>query len=217
MLVLSDDAHMASRTVFFEEPVTFALEGIDIGVWSLDKHVPGPRSAAIVATQELMERIQAQAFRYGLEAQTGHYVAALRGMELYDPEPVRRAGELARRLYPRLRAKYGDAMYQAGPGVAISAEDFFSLVLARAGNPETSLVPSEVANAACFDMFQRYGIVTIPFHGMPGAASTVRLLMHPDGARLGLESIEAAVEEAVTNTAGLLQKPEEVRRLILGE
>ncbi len=89
IMVFVDDAHMMSRHVFYEEPVTFELGDVDLSVWSLDKHVPGPRGAAIVGKRELMDRVSAQAFQFGLEAQSGHYVAMVRGMEAFDPAPVR--------------------------------------------------------------------------------------------------------------------------------
>jgi hypothetical protein len=41
--------------------------------------------------------------------------------------------------------------------------------------------------------------------------------MHPDGGRFGLERLEAAIEDTLDRTAGLLQKPGEVRQLLLGE
>ena len=79
LIVFVDDAHMMSRSVFYDEPVSFELGDIDLSVWSLDKHVPGPRGAAIVGRKELMTRVSAQAFQFGLEAQSGHYVAMMRG------------------------------------------------------------------------------------------------------------------------------------------
>ena len=216
-LVFIDDAHMMSRSIFFEEPVVFELGDVDIAVWSLDKHVPGPRGAAIVGRKELMGKISAQAFQMGLEAQTGHYVAMVRGMEAFDPEPIRRAGELARELYRRVQPRYGDLAYQAGPGVALSAEDFSTVVFQRAGSEDTPLVPSEISTAGCFLLLKHHGGITIPITGYPGAAPTFRLMMHPDGGRFGIDRLEEAVEDTIERTAGLLQKPEEVRELLLGE
>ena len=54
-------------------------------------------NAQIQGYSEEMPAIMAQAFQFGLEAQSGHYVAMLRGMEAFDPEPIRQAGGLARR------------------------------------------------------------------------------------------------------------------------
>ena len=214
--VVADDAHMASRSIFYEEPLSFELGDIDVTVWSLDKHVPGPRCAAVVAKRELMEKIQTPVFQFGLEAQSGHYVAGLRGMEAYDPEKIREAGRLARQMMGRFQSKFGEYVYQAGPGVAISAQDFGELVLSRAKEQETPLIAEEMSVAASFLLLRDHGMVTIPITGYPGAAPTFRLMMHPDGGRLGLDAIEEAAEEAINGVAGLLQSPDEVRKLVLG-
>jgi L-seryl-tRNA(Ser) seleniumtransferase len=217
MLVFCDDAHMMSRCDFYDEPATFALGDIDVAVWSIDKHVPGPRGAAIVAHRDLMEAIQAKAFQFGLEAQSGHYVAMLRGIEALDTGPIEDAGQLAREAFRRFQNRYGDRVYQAGPGVAFSAEDFAHIVQERADGGETFLVPGEVSIAGCFVLMRDYGVVTIPITGYPGAAPTFRLMMHPDGARFGLDRLEEALEATIDATAGLLHEPEDVRRLLLGE
>ena len=214
--VVLDDAHMASRSVFYDEPASFGLGDIDVTVWSLDKHVPGPRCAAVVAKRELMERIETQVFQYGLEAQSGHYVAGLRGMEAYDPQKIRDAGKLARELMERFAPKYGKCVYQAGPGVAISAGDFGDVVLSRTKDRDTTLIAEEMSVAASFIMMRDYGIVTIPITGYPGAAPTFRLMMHPDGGRLGLDTIQRASEEAIDGVASMLQSPDEVKELLLG-
>src|SRR5207253_3150000 len=80
-----------------------------------------------------MQAIMAQVFQFGLEAQSGHYVAMLRGMEAFDPEPIRQAGELARALFQRLSVQFGTRLYQGGPGVSFSADDFSEVVYERAG------------------------------------------------------------------------------------
>ena len=216
LIVFVDDAHMMSRSIFYEEPVTFDLGDVDLSVWSLDKHVPGPRGAAIVGRKELMDRVSAQAFQFGLEAQSGHYVAMVRGMEAFDPEPIKQAGALARELFQRFRPKFGERVYQAGPGVALSAEDFAEVVFDRAASRETSLAPAEVSVTGCFLLCKHYGAITIPITGYPGAAPTFRLMMHPDGARLGISRLEEAVEDTIARTIELLQKPDEVQKLLLG-
>jgi L-seryl-tRNA(Ser) seleniumtransferase len=216
-IVFVDDAHMMSRSVFYDEPVAFGLGDIDVAVWSLDKHVPGPRGAAIVGRQELMASIMAQVFQFGLEAQSGHYVAMLRGMEAFDPEPIRQAGELARALYQRLSPQYGTRLYQGGPGVSFSADDFSEVVYTRGGTRQTVLIPAEIAITGCFVLLQQYGVITIPITGYPGAAPTFRLMMHPDGARLGLDRLEQAIDDTCARTAALLSQPDAVHMLLLGE
>jgi hypothetical protein len=78
-------------------------------------------------------------------------------------------------------------------------------------------VPAEIAITGCFLLLQHYGGITIPITGYPGAAPTFRVMLHPDGARFGLERLEAALEATIDQTAGLLQQPAAVRRLLLGE
>jgi hypothetical protein len=164
-----------------------------------------------------MQRIAPQVFQFGLEAQSGHYVAMLRGMEAFDPEPIRQAGVVARQLYQRFHARYGERVYQAAAGVAFTAEDFREVVFAHAGTRQTALVAAEISTTGCFLLLQHYGGITIPITGYPGAAPTFRLMMHPDGARFGIERLEEAIEATVDRTATLLQQPEAVRQLLLGE
>ena len=102
-----------------------------------------------------MQDITAQVFQCGLEAQSGHYVAMLRGMEAFDPEPIRQAGVLARVLFQRLSAKFGTRLYQGGPGVSFSADAFSEVVYERAGTRQTVLVPAEIAITGCFLLLQR--------------------------------------------------------------
>src|SRR5919198_1521141 len=197
--------------------VAFGLGDIDVAVWSLDKHVPGPRGAAIVGRHDLMQSIMAQVFQFGLEAQSGHYVAMLRGMEAFDPAPIRQAGALARVLFQRLSATFGPRLYQGGPGVSFSADVFSEVVYERAGTRQTVLVPAEIAITGCFLLLQHHGVITIPITGYPGAAPTFRLMMHPDGGRLGLDRLERAIDDTFDRTAGLLQQPGAVKTLLLGE
>jgi pyridoxal phosphate-dependent enzyme len=215
--VFIDDAHMMSRSIFYNEPPAFGLGEVDVAVWSLDKHVPGPRGAAIVGRKGLIDTIATYVFQFGLEPQSGHYVAMLRGMEAFDPTPIRQAGAMARELYARFHPKFGDQVYQAGPGVALSAEDYTEIVFERAGTRDTVLVPEEISITGCFLLLQHHGIITIPITGYPGAAPTFRLMMHPDGRRFGLDRLEHAIDATIERTAELLQRPEAVRQLLLGD
>lgn len=217
LTVFIDDAHMMSRSVFYEESRVFGLGDVDVAVWSLDKHVPGPRGAAIVGRKALIDTIAPLVFQYGLEPQSGHYVAMVRGMEAFDPTPIRRAGAMARELYQRLRPRFGERLYQAAAGVALAAEDYAEVVFERAGRRETTLVPEEISVTGCFLLLQDYGIITIPITGYPGAAPTFRLMMHPDGLRFGIEALEDALLATIDRTVTLLQEPEQVSHLLLGD
>lgn len=216
-IIVVDDAHMMSRSVFDDEPVAFGLGDIDVAVGSLDKHVPGPRGAAIVGKQGLMQDIMVHMFQFGLEAQSGHYVAMLRGMEAFTPEPIRQARALARALFQRLSPQYGPRLYQGGLGVSCSADDFSEVVDARAGTRQTVLVSAEITITGCFVLSQHHGVITIPITGYPGAAPMFRLMMHPDGERFGLDRLQWAIDDTFERTAALMHDPAAVRTLLLGE
>jgi L-seryl-tRNA(Ser) seleniumtransferase len=214
-LVMLDDAHMAARIAYYGEDPGLKLGHPDIVVWSLDKHCGGPRSGFVAGLRTLVPKIRARAFALGLEAQPAQYVAGLRALERWDPEPIRAAGEMAKRLFPVLQKDAGDRAYMAGPGLAITGDDLQEMALARAAvNP--AIVPVETVAVASFAMAERDGIITIPVSGMPGAACVFRLMMFPDGTRLGDERLIASWRHAFDVLAELVGDREKSRRLVLG-
>ncbi len=215
-LLMLDDAHMAARLAYYEEAPGLALADPDVLVWSLDKHLGGPRSGFVAGRKSLVARARARAFALGLEAQPAQYVAGLRALEAWDPEPIRQCGEMARRLFPLLQESTGGRAYMAGPGLAVAGEDLLDLALARAAGRRASLVPVEAVAAASFAMMERYGVITIPVTGMPGAACVVRLMMYPDGLRLGDRTVLEAAAHGVATLVEVLDQPARARRLILG-
>lgn len=215
-LVMLDDAHMAARIAYYGEEPGLALGHPDVVVWSLDKHCGGPRSGFVAGIRKLLPKIRARAFALGLEAQPAQYVAGLRALERWDPEPIRAAGEMAKRLFPVLQQDCGHRAYMAGPGLAIAGEDLQAMALERAGGPP-AIVPVETVAVASFAMAERDGIITIPVSGMPGAACVFRLMMFPDGTRLGDARLVESWRHAFEVLARLVGDPAKSRRLILGD
>jgi len=160
--------------------------------------------------------VRTRAFEYGLEAQSGHYVAAVRALEQFDVGRVRDVAQMARPLLDLMRRTFGDAAYLAGPGVAVSGEDVVSWALARRGVRETRVVPNEAVSAASFAMLREHGLVTIPTIGMPGAAATFRLMVYPDGPRLTLDGFERAIATAAATLTDVIDDPARVERAIFG-
>jgi L-seryl-tRNA(Ser) seleniumtransferase len=217
LVVFLDDAHMASRMAFFDEPPALALGEADLAVWSLDKHVDGPRAAAVAGLSDVVNRVRVRAFEYGLEAQSGHWVAALRAMEHFDLGRVREVARMAHPLLARLRTVFGDRAYLAGPGVAVSGEDLLGWALERRGLRGTPVTPNEAASAVSFVMLRGHGLVTIPTIGMPGAAATFRLMVYPDGPRLGLDGYVSAVNDGTAALVEAVADPGRIRALIFEE
>src|SRR5690606_28708367 len=85
----------------------------------------------------------------------------------------------------------------------------------REGKPR--IVAVEAAGLAAMEMLGEDGILTIGAVSMPGSAPVLRLMMYPDGARLGVERIAASVEHALARVGELAEDVEAVREKLLGQ
>jgi len=170
-LVYVDDAHMASRIAYFQEPRTFEVGDVDIAVCSADKHVAGPRAGVFVGRKDLVEQIGARAYELGLEAQAGQYVGVANALRNFDPAAVREAGMLAESLVGMLETEYGKGRaYIGGPGVSIAGDDVVTIALERRGNVQKpALVAVEAAGVVAMQMLKQDGVLTIGAVSMPGS------------------------------------------------
>ena len=218
-LVFVDDAHMASRIGFFGEPRTFEVGDIDLAVCSADKHVAGPRAGIFVGKPAPVTEIGSRAYELGLEAQAGQYVGVANALRDFDPAVIRRAGELARELVEVLAPIYGARRaYLGGPGVSISGEDVLDIAReSRGSDAKPTLVPVEAAGLVAMEMLEKDGILTIGAVSMPGSAPAVRLMMYPDGHRLGVERIAASFENGIARLAEVIDHVDAARGQLLGD
>jgi L-seryl-tRNA(Ser) seleniumtransferase len=216
-LAYMDDAHMASRVGFFREPRTFEVGDVDLAVCSADKHVAGPRAGVFVGRPDLVEEIGSRIYELGLEAQAGQYVGVANALSNFDPEVIRRAGEVAKQLLEVMQSQYGARAYQGGPGVSISGEDVLSIAMEQAGSKsKPKLVAVEAAGLVAMEMLGQDGILTIGAVSMPGSAPVLRLMMYPDGGKLGVERIAASVENAISKLGELVNDVDSAREKLLG-
>ncbi|MBI3979082.1 MAG: hypothetical protein HY331_12935 [Chloroflexi bacterium] len=216
-IVFVDDAHMVTRTVHYGQPKPFELGPVDLAVCSGDKHVFGPRAGILVGKRDRIRDVRGLVYQLGLEAPFAHYAAVVRGLEQFDPAPVRRAGELARHLLARAQRRYDiDRVYEAGPGIAINEDDAVDIVRERAPGRAVRLVPMEVTSAICLSMTASHGISLIQTVGMPGCAAPLRIMMFPDGERRGIDAVEEALDGALARVAEVLDQPAAARRIICG-
>ncbi len=217
-LVYVDDAHMASRIAFFDEPGTFKVGDVDLAVCSADKHVAGPRAGVMVGRKELVTLIGSRAYELGLEAQAGQYVGVANALKNFDPRAVKEAGELAKELAQVLAAKYGPTRaYLGGPGVSIAGDDVLAVALERRGKRDKpQLVAVEAAGLIAMEMLEQDGILTIGAVSMPGSAPAVRLMMYPDGHRLGINAIVASIDRAIDRLSNVMWDVAAARKQLLG-
>ena len=218
-LAFVDDAHMASRVGFFEEPRTFEVGAIDLAVCSADKHVAGPRAGVFVGRKDLVTAIGSRAYELGLEAQAGQYVGVANALRNFDPRVIKRAGELAKQLVEVLAGQYGaKRAYLGGPGVSISGDDVLDIAREQRGtSARPALVAVEAAGLVAMEMLKEDGVLTIGAVSMPGSAPVVRLMMYPDGHKLGVERIAASLENGIGRLAEVLDDVDEARSQLLGE
>jgi L-seryl-tRNA(Ser) seleniumtransferase len=217
-LVYVDDAHMASRVAFFEEPRTFQVGDVDLAVCSADKHVAGPRAGVLVGRKDLVTEIGSRAYELGLEAQAGQYVGVANALKNFDPRVVKQAGELAKQLIEVLAQQYGaKRAYLGGPGVSIAGDDVIDIALEqRGGTAKPKLVAVEAAGLVAMQMLEQDGILTIGAVSMPGSAPVMRLMMYPDGPRLGVERIAASLESGIERLAKVIDDVDAAREQLLG-
>jgi L-seryl-tRNA(Ser) seleniumtransferase len=217
-LVYVDDAHMASRVAFFDEPRTFQVGEADLAVCSADKHVAGPRAGVLVGRKDLVTAIGSRAYELGLEAQAGQYVGVANALRNFAPQAVKQAGELAKELVEVLVARYGaKRAYLGGPGVSISGDDVLQIALERRGTSDRPrLVAVEAAGLVAMEMLERDAILTIGAVAMPGSAPVVRLMMYPDGPRLGVAKIAESIERAIERLSAVVYDVTAAREQLLG-
>lgn len=217
-LVYVDDAHMASRIAFFAEPPTFQVGAVDLAVCSADKHVAGPRAGVMVGRKDLVTPIGSRAYELGLEAQAGQYVGVANALRNFDARAVKEAGELAKDLVQVLAGKYGpERAYLGGPGVSLAGDHVLQIALERQGKRDKPrLVAVEAAGLVAMQMLEHDGVLTIGAVSMPGSAPAVRLMMYPDGRRLGINGIVAALENGIDRLSEVIYDVEAARAQLLG-
>lgn len=218
-LVYVDDAHMASRIAFFDEPRTFQVGDVDIAVCSADKHVAGPRAGVLVGRKDLITAIGSRAYELGLEAQAGQYVGVGNALRNFNPQAVKQAGELAKQLVEILARKHGSKrVYLGGPGVSISGDDVLHIALEKKGlHDKPKLVAVEAAGLVAMEMLEHDGILTIGAVSMPGSAPVVRLMMYPDGPKLGIDRIVDSLEHAIGRLSEVVHDIAAARKQLLGD
>jgi L-seryl-tRNA(Ser) seleniumtransferase len=105
-LVYVDDAGGARvGPAAFDQPKTLEL-GVDIGATGLDKYgTQGPRFGLLAGRKDLVGRIRAKGFEFGMEARQALYPAVVRTLEGYTTERVQALIDSTKSIAAELRAR----------------------------------------------------------------------------------------------------------------
>ena len=179
----------------------------------------GPRAGVLVGRKDLIVEVGSRAYELGLEAQAGQYVGVANALKNFDPAVVKKAGELAKQLVEVLAQKYGaKRAYLGGPGVSITGDDVIDIAIEqRGGKVKPKLVGVEAAGLVAMEMLEKDGVLTIGAVSMPGSAPVMRLMMYPDGSRLGMERIVAALDASFDRLAEVIDDVDAARKQLLGK
>ncbi len=194
--------------------------GVDVGATGLDKYgTVGPRVGVLAGDKDLVAKMRARAFEFGLEARPMLYPAVLKSLEQYRPERVRSLVECTKEVAWALRKRLGDRLRETPVTAQLLGEDILELARERAGLAETSLVPFEASAILAMLLLRDHGIVSVHFAGMPpGTSAMLFKFVPPETLQRfgGAMAFAEAVDGSLSKLAALMGDREQVRALLLG-
>jgi L-seryl-tRNA(Ser) seleniumtransferase len=220
-LVYVDDAGGARvGPAGFGQPRMLEL-GVDLGATGLDKYgTTGPRLGLLAGRADLVARVRAIGFEFGLEARQMLYPAVVRTLEQYDPARVRALVETTRGIARALRPLVGNRLRETPTTVQIQADDLLDIALERGGVETPPIVPYEAAAALAMLLLRDHGMLMVHFVGVPpGTADLLIKFVPPETlARFGgAARYAAAVDAALSGLGRMLREPASIRALLLGD
>jgi len=219
-LVYMDDAGGARvGPAGFGQPRMLEL-GVDIGATGLDKYgTVGPRLGLLAGRTDLVARIRATGFEFGLEARQMLYPAVARTLEQYDPARVRALIETTRQIARALRPFVGNRLRETPTTVQIPADDLLEIAMQRGGIEEPPIVPYEAAAALAMLLLQNHGMLMVHFVGVPpGTADLLIKFVLPETLERfgGAGRYARAIDDSLTCLGSLLREPPSIGELLVG-
>ena len=219
-LVYMDDAGGARvGPAAFDQPRMLEL-GVDIGATGLDKYgTKGPRLGLLAGRQDLVARIRAKGFEFGMEARQMLYPAVVRTFEQYDPSRVRTLIETVAKIGAELRPLLGNRLRETPTTVQLPADDVLNIATERGGVTVPPIVPYEASAALSMLLLKDYDMLMVHFVGLPpGTADLLIKFVPPETLeRLGGPRKYAnAINASLTKLGELLREPAAIRGLLLG-
>jgi len=219
-LVYLDDAGGARvGPAGFGQPRMLEL-GVDVGATGLDKYgTVGPRLGLLAGRVDLVSRIRAAGFEFGLEARQMLYPAVVRTLDQYDPARVRALIETTRQIARELRPFVGNRLRETPTTVQIPADDILDIAMQRGGIEAPPIVPYEAAAALAMLLLQNHGMLMVHFVGVPpGTADLLIKFVPPETLERfgGAGRYARAIDDSLTRLGTLLRQPASIAELLLG-
>lgn len=219
--IMVDDAGGARvGPAIFDQPRTMQL-GVDIGVTGLDKYgTAGPRLGLLVGKTDLVAKMRARAYEFGLEARQMLYPAVVRSLAGYRPERVKTLVTCTKEVGRALKEQLGDWIQETPVIVRLQGEDILETVMKKAGLSKAPIVPYEATAALAMLLLQDYGVMTVHFAGMPPGTSALLVKFVPPEMLErfgGAKALANAVADSVDKLADLLRQKHDLRTFLFGE
>jgi L-seryl-tRNA(Ser) seleniumtransferase len=205
----------------FEQPKTLEL-GVDIGATGLDKYgTQGPRFGLLAGRKDLVARIRAKGFEFGMEARQALFPAVVRTLEGYTPERVQALIASTKRIAAELRPLLGNRLRETPTTVQIAADDILDIAMERGGlDGPPPIVPYEASAALSMLMLRDHDMLMVHFVGLPpGTADLLIKFVPPETLERfgGPKKYADAVNACLTKVGQLLREPDRLRQVLLGE
>lgn len=218
--VLVDDAGGARvGPAVFDQPR--ALEfGVDVAATGLDKYgTVGPRLGLLGGNNALVDQIRVCAVELGLEARPMLYPAVVRSLEQYKPARVRELVATTKEVSCGLKALLGKRVHETPVIAQLRGEDILELAMERANLTTPTVVPYEATAALAMLLLRDHGILTVHFAGLPPGTSALLIKFLPPEtvSRFGgAGKLAQAFDNVFDSLALIIDKPDELRQLLLG-
>jgi L-seryl-tRNA(Ser) seleniumtransferase len=219
-LVYVDDAGGARvGPAGFDQPRTLEL-GVDIGATGLDKYgTKGPRFGLLAGRKDLVGRIRAKGFEFGMEARQALYPAVVHTLEQYDPARVRALIDTTKKIAAELRPLLGNRLRETPTTVQIAADDILEIAMERGEVGEPPIVPYEASALLSMLLLRDFDMLMVHFVGVPpGTADLLIKFVPPETLERfgGPRKYAEAVNATLTKIGQLIRDPPRVRELLLG-
>lgn len=192
---------------------------VDVVSTGLDKYgVEGPRFGLLAGREDLVARIRSTAWGFGMEARPVSIVAALRSLRGYDPDRVRALVDTTKRVGRAIEDRLGDPLEETAVVVSLTGEDVLERAMEEASVDEPPIVPFEATAALSMLMLRDHGVLTVHFAGVPsGTGDFLIKFLPPERVERfgGADAFADAVVDSLSTLAGMLETPDEIRRLLV--